>query len=83
MMVSIKKVLHAKPNISVRAYTFPLAVFSISSLKLNFIFKSANYYYPHYITFYIGVAAMIVLIIAWFYASIITVKFICNIRNKK
>ncbi|KQB36404.1 SLAC1 family transporter [Acidiplasma cupricumulans] len=85
MLVSIKKVFHAKPGISIWAYTFPLAVFSISSLKLSFIFKSNNYIYPYNITFYTGIIAMVILIIAWTYAVVITLIFIkrFNIQSQK
>ena len=82
LLVSIAKVPQMRPSISVWAYTFPLAIFSISSLQLAPILFGLNYVYPSYLLYGISIAAAIGLFAAWIYSSVFTVVFLSRIHKR-
>jgi tellurite resistance protein TehA-like permease len=82
LLVSIAKVPQMRPSISVWAYTFPLAIFSISSLQLAPILFGVNYVYPSYLLYGISIAAAIGLFAAWVYSSIFTIVFLSRIYKR-
>jgi len=82
LLVSVSKIPQMRPSISVWAYTFPLAIFSISSLQLAPILSGANYVYPSYLLYGISLAAAAGLFAAWVYSSVFTIAFLLRISRQ-
>ncbi|KAA8922633.1 hypothetical protein [Thermoplasma sp.] len=79
MMISLKRVFREPASISIWAYTFPIAIFSVSSFDLRSIMENYGYAAASSIIYYIGTLAWAILIIAWIYAIVSTTVFLSHI----
>ncbi|CAC12492.1 conserved hypothetical protein [Thermoplasma acidophilum] len=80
MMISLKRVFREPATISIWAYTFPMAIFSVSSLDLRSIIGRYGYITASNIVYYIGIGAWVILIVAWVYAVMSTAIFLSHIK---
>ncbi|PYB68082.1 hypothetical protein DMB44_06175 [Thermoplasma sp. Kam2015] len=81
MMIGLKKVFREPASISIWGYTFPIAIFSISSFQLESILMEYHYSIAGDFLYYVGLAASIILIIAWIYAITSTAIFLTHMNK--